>query len=171
MEADPRGRSGKKVRKMTDVKWRDVKSLAIGYDAGNSETILACMAYRDKQVSPEGSLVDAFAAINDKVAIDVKHNHRYWLTEFIMDGLNYEAFFTEPVQALDAGAFALMQGADNDFIEYLVAILTGAGVAETTVTMETGRSMLSGFHIKVTNRKGTKYHPTTVRFKTRGTRT
>jgi len=153
---------------LTDTKWRDVKSLAIGYDAGNSETILACMAWKDRIMSPGGNLVDSFAAINDKVAVDVIHNHRYVLSEFVMDGLNYEAFFTEQVQALVATAYALKQGADNAAIEYLVATLTGAGAAETTRTLESGRTMLSGFHMKVTNRKGTKYHPTTLRFKTRG---
>ena len=170
MEADPRGRSGKgKEKKLADTKWRDVKSLAIGYDAGNSETILACMAWKDRIVAPQGNLVDSFAAINDKVAIDVIHNHRYVLSEFIMDGMNYEAFFTEQVQVGDATSRAIRQAADNDFIEHLVATLTGAGAAETTRTLESGRTMLSGFHMKVTNRKGTKYHPTTVRFKTRGT--
>ncbi|GAG15000.1 unnamed protein product, partial [marine sediment metagenome] len=146
-----------------------IVSLAIGESAeeGEQETITACMSWKDRLVSPDGDLVDAFAAINDKTIPDVKHNRRYVLSEFIMDGLNYEAFFTEVVESGEAH-YALMQGADNSPIDYLVATLKGVGAAETTRTLESGRTVLSGFHLKVSNRKGTKYNPCTVRFKTRG---
>ena len=154
---------------MADTKYIDVVSFDIGYDAANKETISEIISLKDRLVAPDGELTRPIAAINDKAISDVTHHHRYVLSELVTDGFNYEAFFTEPVQALDATAFALEQGADNEDIEYLVATLNIMGGATETRTYESGRSYLSGLHIHVSNRKGTKYQPATMRFKTRGT--
>lgn len=135
------------------------------------EEITAIIDYKDKEIAPEGDLVTAFAAINDKTPSAVIHHHRYWLVELVMDGFNYEALFTQKVVDAEAETFALQQGADNNPIGYLVATLLDADDAEATVTYETAKGYLSGLHIHVSNRKGTKYQPTTMRFKVRGTRT
>lgn len=156
---------------MADTKYKDVASLDIGYGVDpNCERIVNIISLADKLMSPEGELASPFAAINDKTPPDVIHQHRYWLVELVMDGWNYEAFFTEQVQTAEATSRAIRQGADNDFIEYLLATLTKTGGTDT-VTYESGRAILSGFHLSVTNRKGTKYQPCTVRFKVRGNRT
>ena len=159
---------------MTDVKYKDVQDFSIGYDAENCETITSIIGLGDKIVSPEGELVRPFTAINDKTPPDVVHGHRYWLVELIMDGFNSEALFDEQVQAgaeePELSTRAIRQGADNDFIEYLVGTLTKTGGTDT-VTYESGRAMLSGLHLRVSNRKGTKYQPCTMRFKVRGNRT
>lgn len=155
---------------MVDTKYKDVQSLRIGYDITNSEEIATIISHSDKQVSPDGDLVKPFAAINDKSVPDVTHHHRYWLTETIMDGFNREAFFTEQVQTGEVMSRALRQGADNDFIEYLVAKLSKIVTGTATVTYESAHAILTGLHISVSNRKSRKYQPTTIRFKCRGTR-
>jgi len=156
---------------MADTKYIDVASVSIGYDVGNEETISEIISLKDRIVAPDGELTRGFAAINDKTIPDVTHHHRYIEVELITDSFNYEAFMTEPVQALDAASRALRQGADNDFIEYLVATLNKVGGGTDTVTYESGRIYLSRLHIHVTNRKGAKYQPCTFRFKVRGNRT
>lgn len=155
---------------MTDVKYKKVTNFMIGYDSDNKTTILEIIDYKDKVVSPEGDLVKPFAAINDKTAQDVIHQYRYVLVELITNGWNREAFLTQQVVVGDATSRALRQGADNDPIGYLVATLDKPVGADDTVTYESGRGMLSGLHIHVSNRKGTKYNPCTFRFKVRGTR-
>lgn len=159
---------------MVDTKYKDVQDFSIGYDAENCETITAIISLSDKIVSPEGDLVKPFAAINDKAIPDVTHHHRYWLVVLVTDGFNYEAFFTEQVQVGAAepqlSTRAFRQGADNDFIEHLVGTLTKPSDTDT-VTYESGRGVLSGLHLSVSNRKGRKYQPTTIKFKVRGNRT
>lgn len=159
---------------MVDTKYKDIQSLRIGYDITNSEEIATIISHSDKQVPPDGDLVKPFAAINDKSAPDVTHHHRYWLTETTIDGFNREAFFTQQVQAGAAepelSSRTLRQGADNDFIEYLVVKLTKIVTGTATVTYESAHAILTGLHISVSNRKGRKYQPTTIRFKCRGTR-
>jgi len=159
----------------TDVKYKEATGFFIGYDVDNKTTILTVIAYKDKLVAPDGELVTAVAAINDKTPVGVRHHPRYWLVEVVFDGLNYEAFFTQQVVA-GGGAEALAsrairQGADNDPIGYLVATLDKIAGGIDTFTFESGRGMLSGFHMHVSNREGTRYQPTTVRFKVRGTKT
>lgn len=160
---------------MTDVKYIDVPTVKIGYDDTNSETIGTTISFADKLVARDGDLVKPVAAINDKVAIGVRHSHRYWLVEHVMDGFNYEALFEEQVQTgggePQLSTRAIRQGADNDFIEHLVITKTKAGGGTDTITYESGRIMLSGFHLSVSNRKGRKYQPTTIRYKVRGNRT
>ena len=153
---------------MTDVKYKPVSNVKIGYSLAESETITAVMRLSDKIVAVDGQLVTPYAAINDKTPPDVVHSHRYVLVELVMDGFNYEAFFEQQVQVGEAASRAIRQGADNDFIEYLVATLPKAGGGSDTRTYESGRIMLSSFHMRVTNRGGTKYQPATVRFKVRG---
>lgn len=155
---------------MVDTKYKDIQSLRIGYDVTNSEEITSIISHSDKLVSPSGDLVKPFAAINDKTPPDVTHHHRYWLAETVMDGFNREAFFTQQVQTAEATSRALRQGADNDFIEYLVAKLSKIVTGTATVTYESAKAVLSGLHVSVSNRKGRKYQPTTIRFKVRGTR-
>lgn len=155
---------------MADTKYKDVASIKIGYDVDNEETISNIISLSDKLVSPDGELARPFAAINDKTPTDVIHQQRYWLVELVTDGWNKEAFMDEPVQDGVAASRAIRQGADNDFIEYLVATLTKPGGTDT-VTYESGRIILSSFTLDVSNRKGTKYQPVTIRFKVRGNRT
>ncbi len=154
---------------MPDVKYIDVVSFGIGYDLANSETISEIISLKDKLVAPDGELTKPISAINDVTIPDVTHHHRYVLTELVTDSFNYEAFFTEVVQNGVAASRALRQGAPNDFIEYLVATLNIMGGATETRVYESGRSYLSGLHIHVSNRKGQKYQPCTMMFKTRGT--
>ena len=154
---------------MADTKYIDVASLAIGYDVGNCETITEIISFKDRIVAPDGELTKPIAAINDKTIPDVTHHQRYILSELVTDGFNYEAFFTEQVQTAEAAARAFRQGADNDNIEYLVAVLNKVGGGTDTRIYESGRNYLSGLHIHVSNRKGTKYQPCTMKFKTRGT--
>lgn len=154
---------------MADTKYIDVASLKIGYDAGNQETISEIISWKDRIVAPDGELTRGIAAINDKTIPDVTDHHRYVLSELITDGWNYEAFMTEQVQTAEAASRAFRQGADNDFIEYLVATLNKVGGGTDTRTYESARNYLSGLHIKVSNRKGMKYQPCTFMFKTRGT--
>ena len=154
---------------MADTKYIDVVSVAIGFGAGDSELISEIISFKDKLVSPDGELTKPIAAINDKTISDVTHHQRYVLSELVTDSFNYEAFFTEQVQALVATAYAFKQGADNPAIEHLVATLNIMGGATETRTYESGRNYLSGLHIHVSNRKGTKYQPCTMKFKTRGT--
>ena len=154
---------------MADTKYIDVVSVAIGYGAGDSELISEIISFKDRLVSPDGELTSPIAAINDKTIPDVTHHHRYVLSELVTDSLNYEAFFDEQVQNAEAASRAFRQGADNDFIEYLVVTLNIMGGATETRTYESGRTYLSGFHIHVSNREGTKYQPCTIKFKTRGT--
>ena len=160
---------------MADEKYKDIQSVKIGYDDANSEEITHLISLADKQVPPDGHLVTPFAAINDKSIPDVVHGQRYWLVQQVTDGFNYEAYFTEQVQT-GAGepqlsSRALRQGADNDFIEHLVTKMTKLGGATETVTYESGKIILAGLHISVSNRKGRKYQPTTILYKVRGTRT
>ncbi len=154
---------------MADTKYIDVVSFDIGYDTDNKETISEIISLKDRLVAPDGELTRPIAAINDKTISDVTHHHRYVMSELVTDGFNYEAFFTEQVQSAEAGSRAFRQGADNDFIEWQVATLNIMGGATETRTYESGRNYLSGLHIHVSNRKGTKYQPCTMRFKTRGT--
>jgi len=155
---------------MTDTKYKDIQDFSIGYNAANKTTMTKIIRLSDKIVSPEGDLVEAFASIDDKQPSDVVHNHRYYLVELVLDGWDYEAFFTQQVEDGDSSSRAIRQGADNDPIGYLVGTLKKVGGTKT-VTYESTRGMLSGFHLQVTNRKGTKYQPCTVRFKVRGNRT
>lgn len=159
------------MRKMTDVKYKEATSFFIGVSVGDNTPILTVIDYKDKQVSPDGQLVSAAAAINDKTAPGVRHHQRYHLVQVIFDGLNYEAFFTQQVEAGDAASRALRQGADNDPIGYLRATLVKLNDGIDIINFESGRGMLSGFHMHVTNREGTRYQPTTVRYKVRGNRT
>lgn len=161
----------KKDKNMTDQKYRKIVSLKLGYDATHMTTILNLISWKDKLMSPEGELVKPWAAINDKTPSDVTHQHRFYLVEYEIDGLNYEAIFTQQVKDGVATSRALRQGADNDPIGYHVAdfLLKDAGTA--TITYETTRSFLSSLHIHVSNRKGVKYNPVTIRFKVRGNRT
>jgi len=154
---------------MADTKYIDVASLSIGYDVSNCEAITEIISFKDRIVAPDGELTKPIAAINDKTIPDVTHHHRYVLSELVTDGFNYEAFFTEQVQDGVAASRAFRQGADNDDIEYLVAVLNKVGGGTDTRTYESGRNYLSGLHIHVSNRKGTKYQPCTFKFKTRGT--
>lgn len=154
---------------MADTKYIDVVTFDIGYDTTNKETISEIISLKDRLVAPDGELTRPIAAINDKTIPDVTHHHRYVLSELVTDGFNYEAFFDEQVQTAEATSRAFRPGADNDFIEWLVATLNIMGGATETRTYESGRSYLSGLHIHVSNRKGTKYQPATMRFKTRGT--
>jgi len=156
----------------TDVKYKEATGFFIGYDVDNKTTILTVISYKDKIVARDGQLVTPVAAINDKTAPGVRHHFRYNLIEVVFDGLNYEAFFTQQVVA-GGGAEALAsrairQGADNDPIGYLVATLVQLDNTIDTKTAESGRGMLSGFHMHVSNREGTRFQPTTVRFKVRG---
>lgn len=154
----------------TDVKYKDIESFSIGYDAANCETITEVIRLSDKLVSPDGELVQPFSAINDKVPPDVTHHHRYMLVELVTDGFNKEAFFDEQVQTAVPASRVIRLAEYNDFIEYLVGkLVKGDGTGGTkTVTYESAKGILSGLHIHVTNRKGTKYHPVTSRFKVRG---
>lgn len=154
----------------TDEKYKDIESLAIGYSALECEMITEVIRFSDKIVSPDGKIVQPFSAINDKVPPDVTHHHRYMLVEVVTDGFNKEAFFDQQVQELVATSRVIRLAEYNDFIEYFVAtLLKGDGTGDTTTrTYESGTVILSGLHIHVTNRKGTKYHPVTSRFKVRG---
>ena len=153
---------------MADTKYIDVASLSIGFGAGDEETIGHIITFKDRLVSPDRELTSPFAAINDKTIPNVVHNYRYVESELITDGWNYEAFFSEQVQAGDVNSRAFRQGADNDEIERLIATLKKVGGGTDTRIYETGRNYLSGLHISVTNRKNTMYQPCTFRFKTRG---
>ena len=159
---------------MTDTKYKDVQDFSTGYDVTHKTTLTKIISLSDKLVARDGSLVSPFAAINDKTPTDVIHSQRYWLVERVTDGWSYEELFDQQVQA-GAGepqlsTRAIRQGADNDEIEYSVATLTKPGGTDT-VTYESGRVLLTGFKVKVSNRKGTIYQPVTVRFKVRGNRT
>lgn len=154
----------------TDEKYKDIESVKIGYDAENCETISEVLRLSDKIVSPDGELVQPFSAINDKVPPDVTHHHRYMLVEMVTDGFNKEAFFDQQVQTAVSTSRVIRLAEYNDFIEHFVGtLLKGDGTGTTkTRTYESGKVILSGLHIHVTNRKGTKYHPVTSRFKVRG---
>ena len=159
---------------MTDTKYKDIQDFNLGYDVSNKTTLVDIISLSDKLVTREGSLVTPFGSINDKTPTDVTHNQRYWFVERVTNGWSYEELFTQQVQA-GAGepqlsTRAIRQGADNDFIEHLVATLTKPGGTDT-VTYESGRGLLTGFKLKVSNRKNMAYHPVTVRFKVRGNRT
>ena len=154
---------------MADTKYIDVVSLSIGYDASNCKVINSIISFKDRLVAPDGELTKPIAAINDKTIPDVTHHQRYILSELVTDGFNYEAFFDEPVEAADGATRAFRQGADNNPIGHLVAVLSKVGGGTDTRTYESGRNYLSGLHIHVSNRKGTKYQPCTMKFKTRGT--
>jgi len=158
----------------TDTKYKDVQWVHIGSTELDATPIGAIISLADKLVSPEGDLVKPFAAINDKTPPDVTHHHRYWLVELITDGFNYEAVFTQQVQEgaeePELSTRAFRQGADNDAIGHLAATLSKIVSGTATVTYESGRAVLSGLHVSVSNRKGRKYQPTTIRFKVRGTR-
>lgn len=158
------------MRKMTDTKYKEATGFFIGYDLNNKTTILTVIDYKDKQVSPDGQLVSAAAAINDKTIPGVRHHQRYHLVQVVFDGFNYEAFFTQDVVSVGVGK-AIQQGADNDPIGYLRATLVKLDDGIDVIDFESGRGMLSGFHLHATNREGTRYQPTTVRFKVRGNRT
>lgn len=154
----------------TDVKYKDIESLAIGYSAAECETITEVIRLSDKLVSPDGELVQPFSAINDKVPPDVTHHHRYMLVEVVTDGFNKEAFFDQQVQTAEATSRVIRLAEYNDFIEHFVAkLVKGDGTGGIkTVTYESGKVILNRLHIHVTNRKGTKYHPVTTQFKVRG---
>ncbi len=155
---------------MTDVKYKNPSSLIVGVDAGDNTIITAIISLKDRIVPVEGELVKPFAAINDKTAIDVTHHQRYVEIELITDGWNYEAHMTQQVVDGDSDSRAFRQGADNDPIGHLVGTYAKVGGSDI-VTYESERGFLSGLHIHVTNRKGTKYQPCTFRYKVRGSRT
>ena len=155
---------------MTDVKFKKIVSLKLGYDVTHKTTLLNLIDWKDKNVAPDGELVTPWSGINDKTISDVVHHHRYYLVEYIFDGFNYEAIFDQQVVDGVAASRCLRQGADNNPIGYHVAEFLKGGGGTAYITYETGRSYLSGLHIHVSNRRGTKYNPVTLTFKVRGDR-
>ena len=156
---------------MANKKYLDVETFSIGYDASHKTDISAIISLADKLVSSKGDLVEPVSAIDDKTPTSVSHRHRSWEVELQTDGFNYEAFMTQQVKSGDGSSRAIRQGADNDPIGYLVAVLNRLGGGTDTVTYQSGKSFLSGFSLKVSNKKGTKYNPCTVKFTVIGTRT
>lgn len=156
---------------MTDKKYIDVASMSIGYDVDHKTIMTSIISLADRLVSSRGDLVKTVAAINDKAPADVEHQFRYWDVELVTDGWNYEALMTQQVTSGVAESRAIRQGADNDSIGYLIGMLNKVGGGTDPVIYEGGRGVLSGFSLRVSNRKGTEYQPCTTKFKVRGNRT
>jgi hypothetical protein len=154
---------------MVDTHYIEVTSVDIGTSVGSKTTISTIVvSFSDKLVPSKGDLVEPVSAIDDKVPTSVAHRHRNWEMELKTDGWNYEALMT---QVVDGGTGkALMQGADNAAIGYFVATLKKIGGSDT-VTFQSGKVYLTGFSLKVSNKKGTKHQECVQKFICIGTRT